>query len=287
MAELKIDAVVFDVLGTLVDEPAGLRAGLRALAPPSGTPSPGAGGPGAGGLGAGGLGAGGLGGGGLGAGGLGAGGAPGTVGAAGRAGKADGAESAGPGTERLLLLWQRHIEREQRRVLDGDRPYLPSDLLDREAAGVVAEAAGVEDPAAVEALARSARRLSPWPDTVAGLARIGGGFPLIGLSNASRTALLQLNAHAGLRWHQALSAEDARTYKPDPAVYRLAVTGSGAPPERLLMVAAHAWDLRGAQALGLRTAYVARPVGDPPTAGDRFDLHARDLTDLAEQLGLS
>ncbi|MYT76784.1 2-haloacid dehalogenase [Streptomyces sp. MnatMP-M77] len=277
MAELKIDAVVFDVLGTLVDEPAGLRAGLRALAPPSDTPSPGAGGPGAGGLGAGGLGAGGLGGG----------AAPGTAGAAGRAGKADGAESAGPGTERLLLLWQRHIEREQRRVLDGDRPYLPSDLLDREAAGVVAEAAGVEDPAAVEALARSARRLPPWPDTVAGLARIGGGFPLIGLSNASRTALLQLNAHAGLRWHQALSAEDARTYKPDPAVYRLAVTGSGAPPERLLMVAAHAWDLRGAQALGLRTAYVARPVGGPPTAADRFDLHARDLTDLAEQLGLS
>ncbi|NEB54399.1 haloacid dehalogenase type II, partial [Streptomyces griseus] len=118
MAELKIDAVVFDVLGTLVDEPAGLRAGLRALAPPSDTPSPGAGGPGAGGPGGG--------------------AAPGTAGAAGRAGKADGAESAGPGTERLLLLWQRHIEREQRRVLDGDRPYLPSDLLDREAAGVVA-----------------------------------------------------------------------------------------------------------------------------------------------------
>ncbi|MGW7095925.1 haloacid dehalogenase type II [Streptomyces sp. NPDC054874] len=274
MAELKVDAVVFDVLGTLVDEPAGLRTGIRALldepaglrtgvralldepaglrtgirAPvdePAGLrtgvrapdPSP------------------------------------------------DAPDAAG--TERLLLLWQRHIEREQRRVLDGDRPYLPSDLLDREAAGLVAEAAGVQDPAAVEALARSARRLPPWPDTVAGLARIAGRFPLIGLSNASRTALLGLNAHAGLRWHQALSAEDARTYKPDPAVYRLAVTGSGAPPERLLMVAAHAWDLRGAQALGLRTAYVARPVGDPPSSSDRFDLYAEGLADLAGQLGVS
>ncbi|MFH9473750.1 haloacid dehalogenase type II [Streptomyces anulatus] len=228
MAELKIDAIVFDVLGTLVDEPAGLRAGIRAL-----TPSPDA-----------------------------------------------------AGTERLLLLWQRHIEREQRRVLDGDRPYVTGDLLDREAAGLVAEAAGVGDPAAVEELARSARRLPPWPDTVAGLARIAGRFPLIGLSNASRTALLGLNAHAGLRWHQALSAEDARTYKPDPAVYRLAVTVAGAPPERLLMVAAHAWDLRGAQALGLRTAHVARPVGDPPTPADRFDLYAEGLADLADQLGV-
>ncbi|MGW4039678.1 haloacid dehalogenase type II [Streptomyces sp. NPDC004778] len=237
MAELTIDAVVFDVLGTLVDEPAGLRAGIGALTPSS--------------------------------------------------------NPDGPGAERLLLLWQRHIEREQRRIVDGDRPYVPSGALDREAAEVVARAAGAEDPGAVvdpdavESLARAARRLPPWPDTVAGLARLAGRFPLIGLSNASRTALLELNAHAGLRWHQALSAEDARTYKPDPAVYRLAVTVAGLPPERLLMVAAHAWDLRGAQALGLRTAYVARPVGDPPAPSDRFDLHAEDLADLAGQLGVS
>ncbi|MFD0423943.1 haloacid dehalogenase type II [Streptomyces parvus] len=260
MAELTIDAVVFDVLGTLVDEPAGLRTGIRALTPsPSPSPSPSA--------------------------------------------SASPSPSPSPslddsGTERLLLLWQRHIEREQGRIVDGDRPYLPSDALDREAAEIVARAAGAEAPAAVdpaavaapdavESLARAARRLPPWPDTVAGLARLAERFPLIGLSNASRTALLELNAHAGLRWHQALSAEDARTYKPDPEVYRLAVTVAGLPPERLLMVAAHAWDLRGAQALGLRTAYVARPVGDPPTSSDRFDLYAEDLADLAGQLGVS
>ncbi|MGW9429356.1 haloacid dehalogenase type II [Streptomyces decoyicus] len=226
MPEPEIDAVVFDVLGTLVDEPAGIRAGIRAL----------------------------------------------------------DASLDEAGTERLLSLWQQHIEREQRRILDGDRPYLPSDVLDREAAQLVADTAGVGDPAAVAALALSGRRLPPWPDTVAGLARLADRFPLIGLSNASRTALLGLNAHAGLRWHQALSAEDARTYKPDPEVYRLAVTVSGRPPARLLMVAAHAWDLRGAQGLGLRTAYVARPVGDPPTSSDRFDLHADGLADLAGQL---
>ncbi|WP_432006396.1 haloacid dehalogenase type II [Streptomyces parvus] len=258
MAELTIDAVVFDVLGTLVDEPAGLRTGIRALTPsaspppsPSASPSP-----------------------------------------------SPSPSLDDSGTERLLLLWQRHIEREQGRIVDGDRPYLPSDALDREAAEIVARAAGAEAPAAVdpaavaapdavESLARAARRLPPWPDTVAGLARLAERFPLIGLSNASRTALLELNAHAGLRWHQALSAEDARTYKPDPEVYRLAVTVAGLPPERLLMVAAHAWDLRGAQALGLRTAYVARPVGDPPTSSDRFDLYAEDLADLAGQLGVS
>ncbi|MDT0305212.1 haloacid dehalogenase type II [Streptomonospora wellingtoniae] len=226
MPVLDIDAVVVDVLGTLVDEPAGLRAGIRGLDP-----------------------------------------------------SLDDA-----GVERLLSLWQDHIEREQRRIVDGTRPYAASDALDREAARLVAEAAGVGDPAAVAALALAGRRLPPWPDAAAGLARLAERFPLIGLSNASRTALLELDAHAGLRWHQALSAEDARTYKPDPAVYRLAATVSGRPPGRLLMVAAHAWDLRGAQALGLRTAYVARPVGDPPAAADRFDLHADELAGLADRL---
>ncbi|MGP3944138.1 haloacid dehalogenase type II [Streptomyces sp. 6N106] len=226
MSELEIDALVFDVLGTLVDEPAGIRAGIHELVP-----------------------------------------------------SLDGSRA-----HELLSLWQQHIDREQRRVLDGDRPYLTSDALDQEAARLIADAAGVDDPAAVAALALSGRRLPPWPDTVAGLARLAERFPLIGLSNASRTALLGLNAHAGLRWHQAVSVEEARTYKPDPAVYQLAVTVSGRPPERLLMVAAHAWDLRGAQRLGLRTAYVARPVGDPPAASDRFDLHADGLADLADQL---
>ncbi|MGD6740712.1 haloacid dehalogenase type II [Streptomyces sp. BH106] len=227
MSEPQIDALVFDVLGTLVDEPAGIRAGIRRLAPAIGDPD----------------------------------------------------------VEKLLALWQQHIEREQQSVLDGGRPHLASDALDLEAARLVADAAGVDDPAAVAELALTGRRLPPWPDTVAGLARLAERYPLIGLSNASRTALLGLNSHAGLRWHQALSAEDARSYKPDPAVYRLAVAVSGRPPERLLMVAAHAWDLRAAQALGLRTAYVARPVGDPPAPSDRFDLYADDLAGLAALIG--
>ncbi|WP_409240231.1 haloacid dehalogenase type II [Streptomyces sp. PA5.6] len=226
MSELEIDAVVFDVLGTLVDEPAGIHAGIGAFSP-----------------------------------------------------SLDDFE-----VERLLSLWQTHVEREQQRIVGGARPYAASDILDLEAARLVADAVKVDDAHAVAALARTGRRLPPWPDTVAGLARLAERFPVLALSNASRSVLLDLNAYAGLRWHQALSAEDARTYKPDPAVYRLAVTVSGRPPERLLMVAAHAWDLRAAQSLGLRTAYVARPVGDPPAPSDAFDLYADDLPDLIEKL---
>ena len=214
---MDIDALVFDVLGTLVDEPAGLRAGIREAEP-----------------------------------------------------RAD--------TDDLVKRWQDHIETEQRRIVEKRRLYATSEVLDREAAQLIAKAS---DPAK---LATIGQRLPPWPDTVEGLARLAEQFPLIGLSNASRSAFLRINAHAGLRWHQALSAEDAQTYKPDPAVYELAVKVTKTPPERLLMVAAHAWDLRGAQSIGLRTAYVDRPGGDPPTADDRFDFYADDLVDLAAQL---
>ncbi|MYW93649.1 haloacid dehalogenase type II [Amycolatopsis rubida] len=220
---MDIEVLVFDVLGTLVDEPAGIRAGIRKFAP----------------------------------------------------------SLAAAEVEELLSVWQKHVEQEQVRIVAGERPYVASDVIDREAAQAVADAAGTGDAAE---LALAARRLPPWPDTVDGLARLGERFPLAGLSNASRTVLLDLCANAGLRWHTVLSAEDARTYKPAPDVYRLAIDVAGRAPERLLMVAAHAWDLRGAREAGFRTAYVSRPVGDPPGPADRFDFHACGLADLADQL---
>jgi len=65
------------------------------------------------------------------------------------------------------------------------------------------------------------------------------------------------------------------------------------PPASVMMVAAHGGDLDAAKALGLKTAYVHRPlengangrVAPPPPAG-RFDFLAKDLRDLASQLNL-
>lgn len=224
----EVEVVVFDVLGTMVDEPAGLRAGLRAAVP-----------------------------------------------------AVSKTEQDG-----LLERWSAHIESAQRQVLAGERPFAPSNVLNREAAALVLSHAGIDDPAAVDHLAQAGWRLPAWPDSTPGLARLAARFPLIGLSNASRCELLRLNAHAGLRWHQALSAQAAQTYKPAAAVYQLAVDVAGIAAERLLMVAAHAWDLRGARALGMRTAYIPRPAGDPPASEERFDIHAESLDDLADQLAV-
>ncbi|MGW0908292.1 haloacid dehalogenase type II [Streptomyces sp. NPDC002853] len=226
-----VEVIVFDVLGTMVDETGGLRAALYEALPAS----------------------------------------------------ADGA-SGGASVEGLLTVWREHVEREQRRIGEGVRAYANSEVIDREAAERVAEYAGLSDPVAVGRLAKASQRLKPWGDSVAGLARLAGRFPVLGLSHASRGVLLRLNAYAGLRWHQALSGEEVRAYKPAPEVYRLAIEAAGCPAERVLMVAAHAWDLRGAQAAGMRTAYVRRPVGDPPRGTDTFDRQVESLEELAAAL---
>ncbi|UUU36575.1 haloacid dehalogenase type II [Streptomyces sp. CA-210063] len=225
-----IEVIVFDVLGTMVDEPGGLRAAMREAAPAS-------------------------------------------------------EEASGElCVDRLLNVWQEYVRHEQRRIAEDVRPYANSEIIDREAAERVADRVGLTDAAALDRLATAGQRMKPWDDSLVGLARLAERFPVLALSDASRTSLLRLNAHAALRWHQALSAEDAQAYKPAPEVYQLALDAAGSPPERVLMVAAHAWDLRGAQAMGMRTAHVQRPVGDPPRDADSFTWRSSGLEELAAVL---
>jgi 2-haloacid dehalogenase len=58
-----------------------------------------------------------------------------------------------------------------------------------------------------------------------------------------------------------------------------------------MLVAAHTNDLKGAQAAGLRTGYVPRPLEwgpsrrQEPVDGSEFDVVATDFVDLAVKLG--
>jgi 2-haloacid dehalogenase len=88
-----------------------------------------------------------------------------------------------------------------------------------------------------------------------------------------------------------LSAELGRAYKPDPIVYQTAIALLDCVPAQVMMVACHPPDLRAAQAVGMRAAYVTRPQewgpDHPPEAymDGEFDIVATDFLDLARQLG--
>ena len=95
---------------------------------------------------------------------------------------------------------------------------------------------------------------------------------------------------AGLPWDCILGAELARHYKPDPESYLTAVQLLGMRPEEVVMTAAHQNDLLSAQKVGLRAAFVPRPMErgpgrtPDPTPDPSFNVVATDFVDLAEKM---
>jgi 2-haloacid dehalogenase len=166
-------------------------------------------------------------------------------------------------------------------------PWRPSAELSREALGRAVAETGIKlDDETFDHLALTGHRLRAWPDSAAAIDALSDRYRLVALSNGSLAQLADLTRLNGLHWHCVLSGELAHGYKPDPAVYRLALDLLDLDPARTLMVAAHPWDLRAAAEQGLRTAYIARPGAVVPAPGDDFDFQAPDLAELADLLNL-
>jgi 2-haloacid dehalogenase len=133
-------------------------------------------------------------------------------------------------------------------------------------------------------------RLDPWPDTVEGLTLLRQDRVVGALSNGNLMMLIDNAKHSGLPWDVVLSTDMIGTSKPNPAVYEGAARLLGMPPDEIMMVAAHAYDVDGAKATGMRTAYVHRPDEHGPGHGDdhgdlsRFDIVADSFTDLHRKL---
>jgi len=134
-------------------------------------------------------------------------------------------------------------------------------------------------------------RLTPWPDSVEGLSKLKEKYIIATLSNGNVSLLVNMAKHSGLPWDCILSSELAKHYKPDKEVYLTAASLLDLKPEQVMMCAAHKDDLEAASALGLKTAYVSRPLEFGPdrkndaTDDMRFDIMARDIVDLAQRLG--
>ena len=145
--------------------------------------------------------------------------------------------------------------------------------------------------AETDGLNRVWHRLRPWPDTVSGLTRLKKKFIIAPLSNGNISLMTDLARHSGLPWDCILGAELVRHYKPDREVYQSAADFLDLKPIEVMMVAAHLGDLRAAKGVGLRTAFVVRPLefgpsGTPDlTADASVDIAGKDFNDLAGQLG--
>jgi 2-haloacid dehalogenase len=135
-------------------------------------------------------------------------------------------------------------------------------------------------------------RLNAWPDAPAGLARLRSRYVIAPLSNGNLSLLTEMAKFAGLPWDCILGCDLFRHYKPDPETYLGAAEILGLQPHQVMMTAAHAGDLEAARKLGLRTAYVHRPLEGGPGRErpmppyDAFDVVASDFRDMASKLRL-
>ena len=134
-------------------------------------------------------------------------------------------------------------------------------------------------------------RLEPWPDVIGGLIRLRKRYLISTLSNGNIALLANMAKNAGLPWDCVLSAELAGCYKPDPRVYQVAVDLLALSPGQVMMVAAHKGDLQGARSIGMKTAFIPRPLEYGPVLKENtadepwLDLYATDFNELAEKLG--
>lgn len=195
---------------------------------------------------------------------------------------------------RFADAWRALYGASMNRVRTGELPWTKLDALHRMMLDKVLADFGIDTLTEAEKtdLNRAWHRLTPWPDSVAGLTRLKRRFTIAPLSNGNLSLMTELAKHAGLPWDCILGAELARHYKPDREVYESAAEFLDLPREQVMMVAAHLGDLRAAKRAGLRTGFVTRPLefgpaGTPDLQPDgSVDLTAKDFNDLATQLGV-
>jgi 2-haloacid dehalogenase len=194
--------------------------------------------------------------------------------------------------EQFALAWRAGYGPSMQRVRSGELPWTNIDDLHRMILDDLLAQFGVTGLSEAEKdhLNRVWHRLEPWPDARRGLVRLRRRFLLATLSNGNMALLTNMAKYAGLRWDCILSAELVKRYKPDPEVYLTAAALLGLQPQQVMMVAAHAPDLRAAHGVGMRTAFVHRPdeYGPDQTSDlepdPTVDVVARDFQDLADQL---
>ena len=180
------------------------------------------------------------------------------------------------------------------RVQKGELPWTKLDDLHRASLEKILTQFRIEGLSRdeIEHFNRVWHRLDPWPDSVAGLQRLKTRFVITTLSNGNISLLTNMAKHAGLPWDCILSAENVRHYKPDSEVYLLVPELFDLKPAEVMMVAAHERDLQAARTLGLRTAFVHRPLEHGPgkassiPPAEKYDFVAKDFLDLAGQLGI-
>ncbi|MYC28749.1 MAG: haloacid dehalogenase type II [Chloroflexi bacterium] len=127
--------------------------------------------------------------------------------------------------------------------------------------------------------------LQPYGDAIDGLRTLGARYKLVALSNGEQWYLEKLLANnVPVEFDAIISVDQVGAFKPSPGIYRKAAQRLKCEPGEIMMVAAHSFDILGAQACGFKGAYVNRynlPIEDSEY---QPDIIVEDFFQLAERL---
>jgi 2-haloacid dehalogenase len=186
-----------------------------------------------------------------------------------------------PGTDRRALA-ERYITMEAEFEAEGYHLY--RDVLDRVSRRVLRSLdAPIPDDQA-SPLPSSLAEWQPFSEVRTALrALVDQGRYLAILSNVDKDLLELSIGRLGVRPDLAITAEEARSYKPAPGHWRRFLERSGASVERTVHVGASQYhDMRPAAALGFRTIFIDRHGETLETSPTRV---LRDLSTLPNVIG--
>ena len=125
------------------------------------------------------------------------------------------------------------------------------------------------------------RELPAFDDVPAGLSHArSAGFNLYAFSNGTAQAVHGLLNHAGLGYYfrEVVSVDEVRSFKPSPVVYEHFLQRSASSAANTWLVSSNPFDVLGAMAVGMRTAWVQR------TPDSLFDPWNRQPTIVIDSL---
>lgn len=143
------------------------------------------------------------------------------------------------------------------------------------------------DPDRADEIVAKLAELPPHPEARSALERLAhAGCRVATLTNSGGEQTRKLLAANGLDELVAdiLTVEEVRAYKPDPRVYGMAAERLGGAPGRLVLVAAHGWDVLGALRAGWDAIWIDRLEKVWPLPVDEPERQAADLDEAARLL---
>ncbi|KIK94137.1 hypothetical protein PAXRUDRAFT_33697 [Paxillus rubicundulus Ve08.2h10] len=207
-----------------------------------------------------------------------------------------GALTAGPEAVEFARDWKRGYYAHVRTVNEGGDGSLNIDVAHRKildemlASPRWSHLASIRGDSERDHLVKIWHNLDTYTDSVPGLAALKQYGVVVTLSNGSYRLLLDMAKNKQLPWDGILSTDSFGAYKPTKQAYLSTAYHIAIPPERIVMVAAHRWDLQGAAQAGLETIYVPRPAKDTreiresmrsKAEGGEVDLVVNDFQELA------